>query len=63
LGVLKDAFTTRGYMLRDLASLATAHFFESDSVRSTSNTKDFMEAKIINRMHAERQRLKKPSGQ
>jgi hypothetical protein len=62
LGALKEAFTSRGYMLRDLCSLATAHFFESDSVRSTSNTKNFMEDKIINKMHAERQRLKQPSG-
>jgi alkylation response protein AidB-like acyl-CoA dehydrogenase len=58
LGVLKEAFTTRGFMLRDLCNLAVAHYFESDSVRSSSNTKDFVEKKAHERMHAKRQHLR-----
>ena len=34
LGVLKDAFQQRSYMLRDLVALNTSNYFEETSVRS-----------------------------
>lgn len=34
LGVLKEAFSVKGYMVRDLCSLAVANYFESTSIRS-----------------------------
>jgi hypothetical protein len=35
---LKEAFQSRGYMIRDLCSLYTANYFEADSVKSTADT-------------------------
>ncbi len=38
LGVLKEAFHQRGYMIRDLCQLAVANFFEVSSVKETQST-------------------------
>ena len=38
LSALKEAFTSRGHMLRDLASLYVASYFEQTSVQGTSST-------------------------
>ncbi len=38
LAALKDAFTQRGYMLRDLCQLYTTGYFESNAVRGDANT-------------------------
>lgn len=42
LGSLKDAFHTRGYMLRDLVALHTTGYFQSDSIKGTASTEDFV---------------------
>lgn len=36
LAALKDAFGTRGYMLRDLCQLYTANYFENSSVKDSA---------------------------
>lgn len=38
LGALKEAFQTRGYMLRDLASLYVTGYYETTSVQGTHAT-------------------------
>lgn len=38
LGALKDAFHTRGYLVRDLCSLALANYYESNAVKDTATT-------------------------
>jgi adenylate kinase family enzyme len=38
LAALKEAFQSRGYMLRDLASLYTANYYEQGSAKPTNNT-------------------------
>lgn len=38
LASMKDSFQQRGYMLRDLASLYVASYFEQSSVQGTNNT-------------------------
>ena len=56
LGALKEAFQQRGYMLRDLASLAVANYYEYSSVQGTSSTDT--SAYIKNRQkHAEKRRV------
>lgn len=35
---LKEAFQSRGFMIRDLCSLFTSNYYESESVRPTGNT-------------------------
>lgn len=42
LGALKEAFHTRGYMLRDLVALHTTGYFQSDSIKGTASTEDFV---------------------
>ena len=37
LGALKEAFQQRGYMLRDLASLYVANYFDHSSIQGTSS--------------------------
>lgn len=38
LAALKESFTQRGYMLRDLCQLHTTGYFESNAVRSDANS-------------------------
>ena len=38
LGALKDAMHQRGYLIRDLAALYTANYFESNAVKETGAT-------------------------
>lgn len=37
LQALKEAFQSRGYMLRDLVSLYTANYYQQESVRTTAS--------------------------
>lgn len=53
---LKEAFSQRSYMLRDLASLAIAQYYERTSVSATNVAKDFKAHKNIERMADERKR-------
>ena len=38
LSALKEAFISRGYLIRDLCSLHVSNYFETSSVKSTGHT-------------------------
>lgn len=54
LSALKDAFHSRGYMLRDLASLYLANYFTRDSANSTMDTTDARHKKQVERINEKR---------
>jgi len=61
LGALKEAFSQRSYMLRDLAALAIANYYEKSSIEGDKNTKEFQHQKKLDRMAEARRQVGKKS--
>lgn len=47
---LKDSFHQRSYMLRDLASLSVANYFERNAVTDNNVTRDFKAQKVMDKL-------------
>ena len=51
---LKESFQMRSYMIRDLAQLYSAQYFESTSVKITPTQKDYLYTKTKDKMRKKR---------
>lgn len=60
---LKEAFHMRSYMLRDLASLYVANYYEKDAIKSTNGTEDYqahvIREKLDEKRKSTRSRIRK----